>query len=77
MFRRNTVAAEIPDKILQRVKKLPSEDLVTWADQAIYTTGRYLTAHLRDASPENIDEAITGAQVLLAITGELKGRMRA
>lgn len=76
MFRNKTVDPGIPEKIINRVQKMTHDDLVTWSDQAIYTTGRYLTAHLREASPESIDEARTGAQVLLAITDELKRRMR-
>lgn len=76
MFRTKTVDAGIPEKVVKRARMLSNEDLVTWADQAIYSTGRYLTAHLREATSENIDEARTGAQVLLAITDEMKRRMR-
>lgn len=72
--RNKAVAAEIPEKILQRVEKLSTSDLIAWADQALYTTGRYLTAHIKDSDPALMDEARTGAQVLLAIADELKRR---
>lgn len=76
MWRKKYVDAAIPEKIVQRVSKLPTPDLVAWADQALYTTGRYVTAHVRDHSPEALDEAVTGSQVLLAIAEEMRRRQR-
>lgn len=73
MFRK-AVPYEIPPKIVERVSKLPTPDLVSWADQALYTTGRNMTASLRDGGTEALDEALTGAQVLLAIAEELRRR---
>jgi len=74
MFRSKTVDPEIPTKIIERVSKMSRDDLVTWSDQAIYTTGRYLTQYGRDGMKESLSEAVMGAQVLLAITAELQKR---
>ena len=76
MFRNKTVDAGIPVKIVERVSKMSRDDLVAWSDQAIYTTGRYLTQYGRDGLEENLSEAHTGAQVLLAVTEELRKRTR-
>jgi hypothetical protein len=75
MFGRpKTVDPGIPAHIVRRVEKMSRDDLVMWADQAIYTSGRYMTAYLKNPSPENLDEATTGAQVLLAIVNEMRRR---
>lgn len=77
MWRKNSnVPSGIPQKIIDRVAVLPTPDLVQWADQAIYTTGRSLTSHMRENSADMLNEALTGAQVLLAITEEIGRRTR-
>lgn len=74
MFSKKHVESGIPEKIVTRVRKLPTSDLVDWADQAIYTTGRCLTTYQRERNPQFLQEAQTGAQVLLAITEEMLRR---
>lgn len=74
MFSKKRVETGIPKKIITRVRKLPTSDLVDWADQAIYTTGRCLTQFQRDRDLQFLYEAQTGAQVLLAITEEMTRR---
>lgn len=61
-------------KIAQRLSRLPEADLIAWGDQAIYTTGRYLTAYQRERLPEYLDEARTGAEALLAVVDEVRRR---
>lgn len=64
-----------PDpKIARRVQKMSRSDLVTWADQAIYSTGRSLTAYEREADPAFLDEASTGAEVLRVLIEEIRQR---
>ena len=74
MWRRQPQPGVLPKKIVDRVAALPTPDLIQWADQALYTTGRSLTSHMREHSPDMISEAVTGAQVLLAITEEIRRR---
>lgn len=75
MFRRTKRApAGISEKVLKRVGMLASADLIDWADQAISTTGRSLTAYQRDRSPDMLYEAHMGAEVLLAIVEEIQRR---
>jgi hypothetical protein len=45
-----------------------------WSDQAIYSAGRNLSAYLKDSNPDQLAEATTGAQVLLAIVTEIRRR---
>jgi hypothetical protein len=74
MFRNKRLPTGISEKITKRVGLLPSSDLVDWADQAIYSTGRSLTAYLRERSPELLKEAHVGAEVILAIVEEIQRR---
>lgn len=64
-----------PDtKIAKRMSRLSDSDLVAWGDQAIYSTGRYLTAFQRERAPEYLDEARVGAEALLAVVDEIRRR---
>lgn len=74
MFRSKRVPTGISESIIKRVQKLPSSDLVDWADQAIYSTGRSLTAYLRERSPDSLHDAHVGAEVILAIVEEIQRR---
>lgn len=67
-------APEVDSKIAKRLSRLPEADLVAWGDQAIYATGRYLTAYQRERLPEYLDEARSGAEVLLAVVEEIRRR---
>jgi len=77
MFRNKKVDSGIPQKIIDRVRKMSTEDLVMWGDQALYSTGRSLTGHLKDRNGDSLAEAVTGAQVVLAIVEEVGRRNNA
>lgn len=77
MWGKKSTAAEapsVPGHITRRVSALATADLTAWADQAIYTTGRYLTLYGRTGDARDLEEALTGAQVLHAIVAEIKQR---
>ena len=67
-------APEGSSKVAKRIARLPEADLIAWGDQAIYTTGRYLTAYQRERLPEYLDEARSGAEALLAVVEEIRRR---
>lgn len=72
MWSRKSTAAD--QKIERRLRRMDRADLVAWADQAIYTTGRSLSAYGREADPDFLEEAATGAAVLQAIVREIRRR---
>lgn len=74
MFRSKRLPTGISEKITKRVRALPSSDLVDWADQAIYSTGRNLTTYLRERNRDSLSEAHIGAEVILAIVEEIQRR---
>lgn len=47
-----------------------------WAENALFILGRELTSWLRDNDQRKMDEAVLGAEALLAITKELQKRSR-
>lgn len=61
-------------KLEARVQRLSEADLIAWSDQALYATGRNLTAWHRDGLGEYLEEAQQGAEALLAIVREISRR---
>jgi hypothetical protein len=58
------------------VAKLSTTDLIGWVENALFVLGREITAWNWDKDVRKIDEAVLGAEALLAITKELKKRSR-
>lgn len=74
--KRNNQVSGLPGHIVSRVEKMSDSDLTDWSDQAIYTVGRYLSLYHRARDEKDLSEALTGAQVLLAIVEETARRAR-
>jgi len=65
-------------KVEKRVAKLPTPDLVSWAEQALYGIGRSLSSWQR--APEQhewLEEARMGAEALNAVMAEISSRQKA
>lgn len=75
MFRRKPEPVSvIPAHVKARVGRLATGDLMGWADQAIYTTGRTLTMYQRTGDETSLREAAEAAQVLVALIEEMSLR---
>lgn len=70
------VGHQQPTKLEKRVSGISTPDLVGWAENALFILGREITSWLRDNDQRKMDEAVLGAEVLLAITKELQRRSR-
>lgn len=64
----------VPAHIRTRVARIETHELMDWADQALYTAGRYLSLHRRDGRPESLEDAVEASRVLLAIMDEITAR---
>ena len=64
------------ERIARRVSRIPTIDLTTWTDQAIYSLGRSLSAYERERSETALNELEEGAEALHAVVHELNKRMR-
>lgn len=72
--RRQAPPSVVPDHVRQRVSRIDTPDLMQWAEQAVYLTGRYLARYGRDRSQDSLDEAVNAARALLAVMDEMTER---
>lgn len=63
-----------PTKIQKRISNLPTHELVMWSENALFVIGKNL-AGVGSKGPENYEEALEGAEILVAICQELKKRI--
>ena len=63
------------EKILKRVKKIPTGELTLWVDQAMYDLGRCISQFEKTRDQKVLDEALTGAEAIHAVVDELHTRM--
>jgi hypothetical protein len=61
-------------KIQKRISKLPSAELVTWAENALFVIGKEITGWQRSGDKELLMDSELGAEALLEIVKELKRR---
>ena len=61
-------------KMEKRVAKLPSVELLSWTDQAIYSLGRNLSTWQKTEDKFYLDEAKAAAEALHAIVDTLSER---
>jgi hypothetical protein len=61
-------------KIQKRISRLPSAELVTWAENALFVIGKEITGWQRSGNKELLMDSELGAEALLEIVKELKRR---
>lgn len=61
-------------QVEKRVASLPTDDLIKWAEQALYGIGRNMSDWVKSSETLYIEEAKLGAEALLAVMNELKNR---
>jgi hypothetical protein len=73
IFKKTT--AQEPTKIEKRVATLATSDLASWADQALYGIGRYISSWQKSHDIADLKEAQIGAESLNAVLNELIKRV--
>lgn len=71
LFTRKTVAYPYSEKIVKRVSKIATADLIMWIEQAVNETNRAASAYRGSTSPEVLKDMLTGAEALHCLTEEL------
>jgi hypothetical protein len=61
-------------KIQKRVSKLPTPELISWAENALFVIGKEVTTWMRTNEKHLLNDAEMGAEVLNEIIKELKRR---
>jgi len=57
------------------VSGIGTSDLIMWAENALYVIGKEITHHQRDKNEFALEEALMGAEALVAIIKELQKRL--
>lgn len=71
---RHKAGPETKTKLEARVEKIPTPDLLQWAEQALFGIGRSLSDWQRGNSREALVEAEQGSEALHAVMRELRKR---
>lgn len=74
LSRRNPPVDPIRRKVAKRLARLPTMDVLNWADAVGSGTAKALDDYRREARPEILSEARRGAQSLLGCLDALEGR---
>ena len=61
-------------KLEKRISGIGTPDLIMWAENALFVIGKEITHHQRSKSEDALDEALLGADALVAIIKELQKR---
>jgi hypothetical protein len=62
-------------KLEKRVASIPTHDLISWAENALFEIGKGLTHSIHDRNTDVLAELEMGAEALLAITKEIRKRL--
>jgi hypothetical protein len=73
-FKKKRWNKPFPEKISKRVSRIPSADLITWADQTLYELGRLISIYQRVRTPEALNELVISAEAFHAVVEELNKR---
>ena len=77
--KRRPLKEELPERIVRRAKMIPTPDLLGWAENALYTAHRQLSAYrARPDAPEaalHFAETRQSTEALLAVLRELESRV--
>lgn len=74
MLKRNSKPATKKTKVQERVASLPTPDLTSWAEQALFGIGRNIIDWGRYSDYSSLEEAKLGAEALLAVVEEIMAR---
>lgn len=73
-FKKDTIESEM-SAVDRRIQKLSQEELLMWADQAIFGIGRSMSDWQRFDSIESLKEARMGAEALYKALDRILMRM--
>jgi hypothetical protein len=62
------------EKIARRVKRIPTNDLLVWADQAVYEVGKLISIYERHRTEAALKELLDATEALHAVINELNNR---
>jgi len=73
-LRRKPEPSAITAKARTRVERLPSSEILLWADVAGAGIARALSDHQRDGNRDSLEDAYEGLLTMLGVVEELRAR---
>lgn len=73
IFPKKKAGHQLPERLITRVSKIPTSELIMWAESSLPLIGRNL-AGSGALSTERVNDALQTAEALYIITLELKKR---
>ena len=74
MFKRKNWNKPFSEAVARRVKRLPTDQMVTWVETSSYEITRCIREYQKSGEKFFLDEALTGAEAMHAIVDELHKR---
>jgi hypothetical protein len=74
IFKRKSKTVKELTKIQRRVNSLPTQELLNWTDQIMYSVGRNLSTWQKTQYKDSLEEARLGAESLSAILNTISER---
>jgi hypothetical protein len=74
LFKKDTPKLDDPTPAERRAATMSTFALPDWAESCLFAVGRNLSDFRRSAGPETLDEAVEGAEALVAVLKELRHR---
>jgi hypothetical protein len=62
------------ERLVKRVAKIPTADLLLWIEQAMSETNRSCTSYIKASSPADLDDMMVGAEAIHYLVAELHRR---
>jgi len=73
-LRRKPLPSAVTSAAHVRVRRLPTSEILQWADTAGAGVARALSDHQRDGNPDSLEDAYTGLLTMLGVVEELRDR---
>lgn len=73
-WKKPTTPIVFSEKLVKRVLKVPTADLMMWVEQALSETSRTCTAYVKNPNSSDLDDMIVGAEAVHYLVTELKRR---
>ena len=74
LFKKKLWDKPFSEKIARRVKRIPTNDLLVWADQTVYEVGKLIGIYERHRTEVALKELLEATEALHAVVNELNNR---
>jgi len=73
-FKKKVWDKPFSEKVARRVRRIPTNDLMVWADQTVYEIGKLISIYERHRTEVALKELLDATEALHAVVNELNTR---